>query len=218
MGHATNIIEGISVGLESTGLPVLTLSFAILLSFYLGENAGLVDKSGAKVGGLYGTAIATMGMFSTGVYVLSMSGFGPIADNAGGIVEMSQQEEYVRDITDRLDAVGNVTKANTKGYSVGSACLACFLMFSAFLDDVSVFTGKPLKVIDITIPEVFIGGLIGSVTVFVFSAWAIAAVGNAAQDVIKEVRRQFREHPAIMTFDERPDYKKCVAMVAAAGQ
>ena len=121
-----------------------------------------------------------MGMFSTGVYVLSMSGFGPIADNAGGIIEMSQQDAHVRDLTDLLDSAGNVTKANTKGYSVGSAALACFLLFSAFLDEVSMLTGKPLHSIDITVPEVFVGGLLGSTTVFVFSAWAIAAVGNAA--------------------------------------
>jgi len=191
MGHATNIIAGVGVGLESTGLPVLIICFAILTSFYLGEGAGLTNSEGLPIGGLYGTAIATMGMFSTGVFVLSMSGFGPIADNAGGIVEMSQQEEYVRDITDRLDAVGNVTKANTKGYSVGSASLACFLLFSAFLDEISVFTGKTLDTIDITVPEIFVGGLIGSVTVFVFSSWSIVAVGNAAEDVIKEVRRQF---------------------------
>lgn len=141
MGHATNIISGIAVGLESTGLPVIVISIAVLISYNLGLNAGLTTSEGVRIGGLYGTAIATMGMFSTGVFVLSMSGFGPIADNAGGIVEMSQQEDYVRDITDKLDAVGNVTKANTKGYSVGSATLACFLLFSAFLDEVQLFTG-----------------------------------------------------------------------------
>lgn len=120
MGHATNIITGMSVGLESTGLPIVIISFAVVMSYYL----GITDKSGESIGGLYATAIATMGMFSNGVFILSMSGFGPIADNAGGIIEMSEQEAYVREITDRLDAVGNVTKANTKGYSVGSATLA----------------------------------------------------------------------------------------------
>lgn len=208
MGHATNIITGLSVGLESTGLPVLIISVAVISSFYLGEWTGLQDINGNLLGGLYGTAIATMGMFSTGVFVLSMSGFGPIADNAGGIVEMSNQENYVRDITDRLDAVGNVTKANTKGYSVGSASLACFLLFSAFLDEVTMLTGKPLKHIDITVPEIFIGGMLGSVTVFIFSSWAILAVGNAAEDVIMEVRRQFREHPGILNYQEKPDNKK----------
>ena len=141
MGHATNIITGLSVGLESTGLPVLTISVAIISSYYLGEASGLTDSNQKLIGGLYATAISTMGMFSSGVYVLSMSGFGPIADNAGGIVEMSGQDESVRDITDKLDAVGNVTKANTKGYSVGSASLACFLLFSAYLDEVQMLTG-----------------------------------------------------------------------------
>lgn len=141
MGHATNIITGMSVGLESTGLPIVVIAFGIITSFYLGEASGIRDEAGNLIGGLYGTAIATMGMFASGVYVLSMSGFGPIADNAGGIVEMSEQEGHVRDITDRLDAVGNVTKANTKGYSVGSASLACFLLFSAYLDEVEMMTG-----------------------------------------------------------------------------
>lgn len=183
-GHATNIITGLSVGLESTGLPVIVICCAILTSVYLGESAGLTDSKGKVLGGLYATAVATMGMFSSGVYVLSMSGFGPIADNAGGIVEMAGEDEQVRDITDRLDAVGNVTKANTKGYSVGSASLACFLLFSAYLDEVEMLTGKEFKVIDIAEPPVFVGGLLGSMTVFVFSAWSIAAVGFAAEDVI----------------------------------
>eukprot|EP01067_Filipodium_phascolosomae_P004848 Filipodium_phascolosomae@DN2828_c0_g1_i1.p1 len=145
-----------------------------------------------------------------------MSSFGPIADNAGGIVEMSQQDASVRAITDRLDAVGNVTKANTKGFSVGSAALACFLLFSAFLDEVSVYTNKPFEVIDLAMPEVFIGGLIGSTTVFVFASWAMQAVGRAAQQVVTEVRRQFTEHPGIMTFRESPDYATCVAIVSTA--
>jgi len=189
MGHATNFITGLSVGLESTGLPVLLISTAIIGAYYFGESSGIVDSNGKVLAGLYATAIATMGMFASGVYVLSMSGFGPIADNAGGIVEMSGQDEEVRDITDRLDSVGNVTKANTKGYSVGSAALACFLLFSAYLDEVEMMTGSEFRVIDIAQPEVFIGGLLGSCTVFVFSAWSIRAVGNAAEDVIVEVRR-----------------------------
>lgn len=207
MGHATNIITGLAVGLESTGLPVVVISIAIITSYYLGEASGIANSQGEMIGGLYGTAIATMGMFASGVYVLSMSGFGPIADNAGGIVEMSEQEASVRDITDRLDAVGNVTKANTKGYSVGSASLACFLLFSAYLDEVEMMTGREFKVIDIAVPEIFVGGLLGSMTVFVFSAWAINAVGIAAEEVIKEVRRQFKEHPGIRTYEEKPDYK-----------
>lgn len=217
MGHATNIITGLSVGLESTGLPVIVISVAIITSYYLGLATGIQDSKGNMVAGIYATAIATMGMFSSGVYVLSMSGFGPIADNAGGIVEMSGQDKSVRDITDRLDAVGNVTKANTKGYSVGSASLACFLMFSAYLDEVEMLTGQPFKTIDIACPEIFVGGLLGSMTVFVFSGWAIAAVGIAAEEVIKEVRRQFKEHPGILTYEEKPDYKLCVQLVNKAG-
>ena len=111
MGHACNIITGLSVGLESTGLPCILISCAIIGAYYFGESSGIMDASGKLLAGLYATAIATMGMFASGVYVLSMSGFGPIADNAGGIVEMSGQDEEVRDITDRLDSVGNVTKA-----------------------------------------------------------------------------------------------------------
>jgi len=217
MGHATNIITGLSVGLESTGLPVLVISVAIIGAYYFGEATGMKDNNEQLVAGLYATAIATMGMFASGVYVLSMSGFGPIADNAGGIVEMSGMEEGVRDITDRLDAVGNVTKANTKGYSVGSASLACFLLFSAYLDEVEMMTGQEFRKIDIAVPEIFVGGLLGSMTVFVFSSWAIRAVGNAAEDVIIEVRRQFKEHPGILTYQEKPDYKTCVSIVNAAG-
>lgn len=217
MGHATNIITGLSVGLESTGLPVIVISIAIISAYYLGESSGIKDKNGKLLAGLYATAIATMGMFASGVYVLSMSGFGPIADNAGGIVEMSGQDEEVRDITDRLDSVGNVTKANTKGYSVGSAALACFLLFSAYMDEVEMMTGLEFKTVDIAQPEVFVGGLLGSMTVFVFSAWSIRAVGNAAEDVIREVRRQFKEHPGILTYEEKPDYKTCVSIVNAAG-
>ncbi|CAN1299019.1 Pyrophosphate-energized membrane proton pump 2 [Linum perenne] len=144
-GHGTNIIAGVSLGLESTALPVLVISVSIVSAFWLGRTSGLVDESGNPAGGLFGTAVATMGMLSTAGYVLTMDMFGPIADNAGGIVEMSQQPESVREITDVLDAVGNTTKATTKGFAIGSAALASFLLFSAYMDEVSTFAEEPLK-------------------------------------------------------------------------
>ena len=110
-----------------------------------------------------------------------------------------------------------MTKANTKGYSVGSASLACFLLFSAYLDEVEMMTGAEFKTIDIAVPEIYVGGLLGSMTVFVFSAWSIAAVGVAAEEVIKEVRRQFKQNPGILTYEEKPNYKQCVSIVNEAG-
>ncbi|KAL4469330.1 hypothetical protein ABPG72_005966 [Tetrahymena utriculariae] len=216
-GHATNVIAGLSTGLESTGIPILIITLGLLTSHYFGENTGILDQGGKPIGGLFGTAIATMGMFCTGVFVLSMSGFGPIADNAGGIAELSEQPAEIRKITDVLDAVGNVTKANTKGYSVGSASLACFLLFSAFIDEVNFISPKKIDQVDITNPPIFLGGMLGAMCVFVFTSWSIAAVGNAAQDVIKEVRRQYKEHPEILMGEVPPNYKQCVEIVARAG-
>ncbi|CAJ2656577.1 unnamed protein product [Trifolium pratense] len=215
-GHGTNIIAGVSLGLESTGLPVLVISAAIVSAYWLGQTAGLIDETGNPTGGLFGTAVATMGMLSTAAYILTMDMFGPIADNAGGIVEMSQQPESVREITDVLDAVGNTTKATTKGFAIGSAALASFLLFSAYMDEVSSFSREPFKQVDIAIPEVFVGGLLGAMLIFVFSAWACAAVGRTAQEVVNEVRRQFIERPGIMDYKEKPDYARCVAIVASA--
>lgn len=215
-GHGTNIIAGVSLGLESTALPVIVISIAIISAFWLGHTSGLVDEAGHPTGGLFGTAVATMGMLSTAAYVLTMDMFGPIADNAGGIVEMSQQPESVREITDVLDAVGNTTKATTKGFAIGSAALASFLLFSAYMDEVSSFSHIPFKEVDIAIPEVFVGGLLGSMLIFVFSAWACAAVGRTAQEVVNEVRRQFIERPGIMDYKEKPDYGRCVSIVASA--
>ncbi|XP_076898483.1 pyrophosphate-energized membrane proton pump 3-like [Bidens hawaiensis] len=215
-GHGTNVIAGISLGLESTALPVLVISVSIVLAFWLGQTSGLVDDAGNPTGGLFGTAVATMGMLSTAAYVLTMDMFGPIADNAGGIVEMSQQPESVREITDVLDAAGNTTKATTKGFAIGSAALASFLLFSAYMDEVASFAHSSFTQVDIAIPEVFVGGLLGSMLIFLFSAWACAAVGRTAQEVVNEVRRQFIERPGIMDFKEKPDYGRCVAIVASA--
>jgi len=207
-GPATTIISGFAVALECTALPVLVISVAIISSYYLGQNSGLQNA------GLFGTAVATMGMLGTAAYILAMDTFGPIADNAGGIIEMSQQPEEIRKKTDRLDAVGNTTKALTKGYAIGSAALAAFLLFSAYLDELKNF-GKPLSAVDIAKPEVFVGGLLGAMLIFLFSALAIRAVGKAAYYVINEVRRQFKENPGILKGTAKPDYRQCVDIVTA---
>ncbi len=202
-GPATNIISGLAVGLECTGLPVIVISLALFFSYVMGI------WSGVEHGGLYGTAIATMGMLSTAAYILAMDTFGPITDNAGGIVEMSKAPEAIRKKTDRLDAVGNTTKALTKGYAIGSAALAAFLLFSAYLDEVSALTGRAFHVVDLAKIEVFIGGLLGAMLVFVFSALAIRAVGKTASYIIEEVRRQFK-NKGIMAGKVKPDYARCV--------
>jgi K(+)-stimulated pyrophosphate-energized sodium pump len=153
-----------------------------------------------------------MGMLATAAYILAMDTFGPIADNAGGIIEMSNTPEAIRKKTDRLDAVGNTTKALTKGYAIGSAALAAFLLFSAYLDEVKNY-GYELVSVDIAKPEVFVGALLGAMLVFLFSAFAIRAVGNAAQYVIKDVREQFKEKPGILQGTDKPDYGRCVDIV-----
>src|SRR3989441_5352972 len=204
-GPATNIIAGVAVGLECTAIPVIVISIAIIASYYLG------GMSGVPHAGLFGTAVATMGMLGTAAYILAMDTFGPITDNAGGIIEMSGQPEEVRQKTDRLDAVGNTTKALTKGYAIGSAALAAFLLFSAYLDEVAHY-GSKLESVNIAKPEVFVGGLLGAMLVFLFSALAIRAVGKAAYYVINEVRRQFKENPGILQGTTKPDYGRCVGI------
>lgn len=199
-GHGTNIIVGVSVGMKATFIPTITVACSVLMAYHLGASTGIGDGRNA---GLFGTAVATMGMLSNAVYILSMNNFGPIADNAGGITEMSMQPEHIRDVTDRLDAAGNVTKAITKGYSIGSASMACFLLFGAFMDEFSEFSGLPFKTVDIAVPEVLIGGLMGSMVIFYFTGLAIAAVGRTAHDVVIEVRRQFKENPDIMEYKSK---------------
>jgi H(+)-translocating pyrophosphatase len=213
-GHGTNIITGVAWGMKSTVIPVVTVSIAVLICYHLGASSGVGSPRSA---GLFGTAVATMGMLSSAVFILSMNNFGPIADNAGGIAEMSQQPEAVRTCTDKLDAAGNVTKAITKGYSIGSAALACFLLFGAFMDEFSQFAGVPFRSVDIAVPEVLIGGLLGTMLVFYFTGLAVAAVASAAQEVVIEVRRQLAENPdIIMTFKSKPDYRACVSLVTQA--
>ena len=220
-GAATNIITGLAVGMESAFAPVVAICIAIFCSYWLGEHSGIsnVIIGGINLnGGLYGTAIATMGMLSTCAYILAMDTFGPITDNAGGITEMSGAPKEMREKTDKLDACGNTTKALTKGYAVASAALATFLLFSAYLEVVkntqkSLNFKVILSSVDIGKPVVFIGAFMGAVIVFLFSSTAINAVGKAAQYVILEVRRQFKEKPGIMAGTELPDYGKCVDIV-----
>ncbi|HEX4439704.1 MAG TPA: sodium-translocating pyrophosphatase [Thermoanaerobaculia bacterium] len=204
-GPATNVIAGIAVGFECTLMPVITISIAILSSYLIGKKA-------LPGGGLFGTAVATMGMLGTAAYILAMDTFGPITDNAGGIVEMSRQPEDIRRKTDRLDAVGNTTKALTKGYAIGSAALAAFLLFSAYLDELKNY-GAELTSVNLAKPEVFVGGLIGAMLVFFFSGLAVRAVGKAAYVVIQDVRAQFKEHPGIMQGTDKPDYGRTVDIV-----
>ncbi|EGO64454.1 sodium-translocating pyrophosphatase [Acetonema longum] len=206
-GPATTIITGFAVGLESTVLPVIIISAAVLVSHYLGVLSGL------EGGGVYGTAVATMGMLSTCAFILAMDTFGPITDNAGGIAEMSSQPEHVRNRTDLLDGCGNTTKAITKGYAIGSAALATFLLFSAYLDEVQILDKAFNRVVDIGKPEVFIGGFLGAMLVYLFTSTAIKAVGKTAEVVIEEVRRQFREIKGIMEGTAKPDYATCVDLV-----
>ncbi len=179
-GHGTNIIVGVSVGMKATFIPTITVAVAVLMAYHLGVSTGIGKGRNA---GLFGTAVATMGMLSNAVYILSMNNYGPIADNAGGIAEMSMQPEHVREVTDRLDAAGNVTKAVTKGYSIGSASMACFLLFGAFMDEFSEFSGIDFTVVNIATPEVLVGGLIGSMIIFYFTGLAISAVGRTAHEV-----------------------------------
>ena len=208
-GSATNMLAGFAVGLECTALPIIAISIALMASYYCGVNSGVPN------GGLYGTAIATMGMLATCAYVLAMDTFGPIADNAGGIVEMSNSPAAVRKRIDRLDAVGNTTKALTKGYAIGSAALAAFLLFSAYMSEVSVLRGQPFTTVDIAKVPVFVGAMLGAMLVFLFSALAIRAVNETAQYIIQEVRRQFKEDKGIMKGTSKPDYAKCVDITAA---
>jgi K(+)-stimulated pyrophosphate-energized sodium pump len=229
-GPATNIISGFSVGLESTGVTAIIISIALGLSYYFGSRAAELTPAlatGNVNPGLFGTAVATMGMLTTVAYILSMDTFGPITDNAGGIAEFAQAPADVRRITDVLDGVGNTTKALTKGYAVGSAALAAFLLFSAYLDEikksrpvVTLADGTiqvPSFPVDLSKVEVFIGGFLGLMLIFFFSSLTIRAVGKAAGTIIEEVRRQFREHPGIMNYTEKPDYARAVDITAQAG-
>lgn len=210
-GPATNVIEGISTGMESTVLPVICIVIAIAATYMLGYYAAPPGEE--MVFGLYGTAIGTIAMLASSAFILAEDTFGPITDNAGGIAEMSNQPEEVRKRTDKLDAAGNTTKALTKGYAMASAALAAFLLFAAFFEIVAEIKGVSLtEVFQVNIgdPLIFVGALVGAVLVFYFASLAIRAVGKAAGEMIEEVRRQFREDPGIMAGTSEPSYKDCV--------
>ncbi len=195
-GHATNIIGGLSVGMKSTVIPILTLAAGIMGSFYCA--------------GLYGVAIAAAGMMATTAMQLAIDAFGPIADNAGGIAEMSQLPPEVRERTDNLDAVGNTTAATGKGFAIASAALTSLALFAAFVGIAGI------DAIDIYKAPVLAGLFVGAMIPFIFSALCIQAVGKAAMDMVQEVRRQFREIPGIMEYKAKPEYEKCVAISTKA--
>jgi len=216
-GPATNVITGISVGLESAAPPIVCIVIAIIASYMLGWYAApSVDEQ--MVFGLYGTAVGTIAMLASSAFILAEDTFGPITDNAGGIAEMSNQPKEVRNRTDKLDAAGNTTKALTKGYAMASAALAAFLLFAAFFEIVAEIKKETDPTITLTDvfnvnigdPLIFVGALVGLALVFLFSSLAIKAVGTAAGEMISEVRRQFREDPGIMEGTSEPDYAQCV--------
>jgi K(+)-stimulated pyrophosphate-energized sodium pump len=207
-GHATNIISGLAQGLQATALPALVLALGILASWKL---------AGGGVEGIYGIGVAVMGQLSLTGLIVALDAFGPITDNAGGIAEMANLPEDVRNVTDPLDAVGNTTKAVTKGYAIGSAVLAAIVLFAGFKEELQIKAGHDFT-FAIDDPAVLIGLLLGGLMVCLFAALSMEAVGRAGGAVVEEVRRQFREKPGIMDGTEEPDYATCVDLVTKAAQ
>lgn len=222
-GTGPNIITGLAVGFENTAAPVIAVGIALISSYYFGTQAADALKVSAYVAGVFGTAVATMGMLMPAAYILAMDTFGPIVDNAGGIVEMSGAPEEIRNGTDALDSAGNTTKALTKGYAIGSAALAAFLLFSAYLDKVELVRkalNRPAAevaashIVNLGDVRVFVGAMLGAALIFLFSSFAIRAVSQVAEKIIEEVRRQFREMPGIMKGTQKPDYARAVDITA----
>ncbi len=209
-GTATNIIRGLGVGMESVVVPVLLVVSAIAAAFYLGDNVDLENS------GVYGIALAALGMLSTTAMTISVDAYGPIADNAGGIAEMSELPKEVRERTDQLDSLGNTTAAIAKGFAIGSAALTALALFTAYAESFQAFGGGVLTLDLLDGPAVVIGLFIGGALPFLFSALTMNAVGRAAGSIIDEVRRQFREIPGLMEGTAKPDSATCVSIVTGS--